>query len=45
MLVNQSLSAHFLPFKILTDGSQTGRGGGGGDGGGVIGGGNRGVDD
>ena len=41
-MVNQSSFAHFLPFKILTDGSQTGGGGGGGDdggGGGGVGGG------
>ena len=36
----------FLPFKILTDGSQTGGGdGGGGGNGGGIGGGKSGVDD
>ena len=35
-LVNQSLFAHFLPFKILTNGSQT-SGGGGGSGGGKSG--------
>ena len=42
-LVDQSLFDHFLPFKILTDGSQTGGGSDGG--GGVSGGGKSGVDD